>query len=421
MALALGGIFLVRYTIQQGLIGPGVRILLGALLALVLVAAGEWTRRKENLSGLPGLPSAHIPSILTAAGTTVAYATVYAAYALYGFLPPPAAFVLLGIVALLTLAAALLHGPALAGLGVIGAYLAPMLVRSAKPDYWALYIYIAVVTAAAFALARMRLWRWLAIAAIVLSALWTLPGMEWRGQCARRACLQRARRFCACGRLSGVRIAVRAAGQARRDRPPLGIRAFSLSSRRERCWFWQAGTIRSALAAFVVLTIATVAIAWRTEAASGAVPVAAILAMVVMAHWAVQMNLAVAEMPGGPGRAGHRGAAALRLRLPPYLSRPDGRRCSALPDFWRKAARSRALVPMLWCASGVFAPLAMLVALYYRIAGSIARCRSPAWRCCSPPSSRSPPKRCCSANSGRASWWRARCSPPPRLPRWRWR
>jgi uncharacterized membrane protein len=121
VALALGGIFLVRYTIEEGLIGPGVRISLGALLALILVAAGEWTRRKENLSGVHGLPSAHIPSILTAAGTTVAYATIYAAYGLYDFLPPGAAFVLLGIVALLTLAAALLHGPALAGLGSIGA------------------------------------------------------------------------------------------------------------------------------------------------------------------------------------------------------------------------------------------------------------------------------------------------------------
>jgi uncharacterized membrane protein len=49
----------------------------------------------------------------------VAYATVYAAYALYEFLPPAAAFILLGVVALLTLAAALLHGPALAGLGVV--------------------------------------------------------------------------------------------------------------------------------------------------------------------------------------------------------------------------------------------------------------------------------------------------------------
>jgi uncharacterized membrane protein len=138
VALALGGVFLVRYTIQQGLIGPGVRIAFGALLAAALVAVGEWARRKETLSGLPGLPSAHIPSVLTAAGTTVAYATVYAAYALYGFLPPAAAFLLLGVVALLTLAAALLHGPALAGLGVVGAFVTPMLIASAKPDYWSL-------------------------------------------------------------------------------------------------------------------------------------------------------------------------------------------------------------------------------------------------------------------------------------------
>ena len=67
--------------------------------------------------GFAGLPTAHIPSILTAAGTTVAYATVYAAYGLYEFLDPAVAFVLLGAVALATLAAALLHGPALAALG----------------------------------------------------------------------------------------------------------------------------------------------------------------------------------------------------------------------------------------------------------------------------------------------------------------
>ncbi len=78
VALALGGIFLVRYTIEQGLIGR-VRIMLGVVLALALITAGEWQRRSERLWGLPGLPSADIPSILTAAGTTVAYATVYAA------------------------------------------------------------------------------------------------------------------------------------------------------------------------------------------------------------------------------------------------------------------------------------------------------------------------------------------------------
>ena len=82
---------------------------------------------------------------------------------------------LLGVVALLTLAAALLHGPALAGLGVVGAFVAPMLIASTNPDYWSLYVYIAVGAGAAFALARARLWLWLAVTAIAFSAAWTLP------------------------------------------------------------------------------------------------------------------------------------------------------------------------------------------------------------------------------------------------------
>ncbi|MET0676511.1 MAG: DUF2339 domain-containing protein, partial [Bradyrhizobium sp.] len=82
LTLALGGFFMVRYSIEAGLIGPGVRVFLGGLLATALVAAGEWTRRSEFSTGLANVPSAHIPGILTAAGTTVAFATIYAAYAL---------------------------------------------------------------------------------------------------------------------------------------------------------------------------------------------------------------------------------------------------------------------------------------------------------------------------------------------------
>ena len=368
VALALGGIFLVRYTIQQGLIGPGVRIFLGALLSAALVAAGEWTRRRENLSGLPGLPSANIPSVLTAAGTTVAYATVYAAYALYGFLPPPIAFVLLGIVALLTLAAALLHGPALAGLGVIGAYLAPALVASAKPDYWALYIYIAVVTAAAFALARGRMWQWLAIAAIVLSALWTFPGADVFPVASLGAHVFNvlagfvlAAAFLVCGLLFGPDVAP---GEVDR------LSAFALGVYLLAAAFLTLASQHdpAALTAFVILTVGTIGIAWRAEAATGAVPVAAILAMAVMAHWAVAMNPSQLLLPGGP--------AAPAVHEPqPYdygshlVVAGVWAVLFGVPGFLAQGRSVRALAPMLWCASGVFVPLAMLVALYYRIAG----------------------------------------------------
>ena len=182
MALALGGIFLVKYSIEAGLIGPR------PAAVLRRAARGRAGRRAANgraagkqIAGLASLPAADIPSILTAAGTTVAYATVYAAYGLYGFLDPAFAFVLLGAVALATLGAALLHGPALAALGLVGAFVTPMLVASTAPNYWALYIYLAVVTAAAFALALMRLWQWLALIAVAFGFFWLLPGIHDSG------------------------------------------------------------------------------------------------------------------------------------------------------------------------------------------------------------------------------------------------
>jgi uncharacterized membrane protein len=368
IALALGGIFLVRYTIQQGLIGPGVRIALGALLAAALVAIGEWSRRSERLAGVPGLPSADIPSILTAAGTVVAYATVYAAYALYQFLPPGAAFVLLGIVALLTLAAALLHGPALAGLGVVGAFGTPLLVASDKPDFWSLYIYIAIVTAAAFALARARLWLWLAVTAIALSALWTLPGtdvfpVEAIGAHVFNALagFVLAAVFLVCGLFYGPPAKAGEVDWVSTLSLSVYVLVAALlvfASREDTVPF----------AAFVILTAATVAVAWRTEAAAGAVPVAAILAVAVMADWAVPMNLSKLIAPAGP--------AAPAIADPQryqygshFLLAAAWAAMFGIAGFAAQGRSTRALAPILWSACAAAVPLAMLVALYYRVAG----------------------------------------------------
>jgi uncharacterized membrane protein len=139
ITLALGGFFLVRYSIEQGWFGPEARVLLAGIVALALIGAGEWARRRDIRTGPMGLSKADIPSVLTAAGTAIAYADAYAAYALYGFIGPAAAFVLLGLVPLGTLAASLVHGPALAGLGVVGAFLTPLIVSTEQPNYWALY------------------------------------------------------------------------------------------------------------------------------------------------------------------------------------------------------------------------------------------------------------------------------------------
>jgi uncharacterized membrane protein len=171
-ALALGGVLLVRYSIEQGLFGPSVRVALAALLSLALVALGEWFRRSERSLPVETIPAAHVPSVLTAAGTTAAFATVYAAHALYGFIGPVAAFLLLGLIGIATMVAAALHGPALAGLGLAGSLVVPMLVSSSEPSPWPLVTYLAVVAGAALALARLRRWLWLACAVVVGAVAW---------------------------------------------------------------------------------------------------------------------------------------------------------------------------------------------------------------------------------------------------------
>jgi uncharacterized membrane protein len=181
IALALGGLLLARYSIEQGYFGPGVRIVTGLLFSAALIAAGDWFRRGEAPQMIDIIPSAHIPGVLTAAGTTAAFGTVYAAHALYGFIGTPAAFVLLGLIGIGTMLAAALHGPALAGLGLAGAYVAPLLVTSVRPSPWPVMIYLAVVSAAAMGLARIRHWLWLAMLAVAGAAVWGLPFLGHMG------------------------------------------------------------------------------------------------------------------------------------------------------------------------------------------------------------------------------------------------
>lgn len=172
VALALGGIFLVRYSIEQGWLGPLARVSFGLLFGAILGGLGEWTRRRGQTFAFAGFEKANIPAILTAAGTVAAFASVYAAYALYDLISPAIAFVTLGIVGVAALAAALLHGVLLAAVGLIGSYCVPLLVSTNEPNPLALALYILVVSAAAFGVARMRLWRWLAIAAAAGLFIW---------------------------------------------------------------------------------------------------------------------------------------------------------------------------------------------------------------------------------------------------------
>lgn len=173
---ALGGLFIVRYSIERGLLGPITRELLGAALGLSLITAAEWLR--QDTLGRRGDDSGPLPqqaaAALSAAGFSTLYGVAYTSYALFGLLPAPITFGLLALIAAGAVLSGMRYGPLAAELGALMALVAPALVASTKPDAAILFTYLFFVTAGIFALIRLRPWPRLSGMVLAGNGLWQL-------------------------------------------------------------------------------------------------------------------------------------------------------------------------------------------------------------------------------------------------------
>lgn len=166
LTLAIGGLYLAKYSIESGLLGPQARVTLGFLFGLLIAAGGEWTRRRPERFSLAGFESANIPAILSGAGIFIMFGAVYAAHALYGLIGPTFSFIILAVLALASLAISLLHGPVLAALGLLASYVVPFLINSDSANVPVLASYVLLVSGAAMYVAWYRAWLWCALASV---------------------------------------------------------------------------------------------------------------------------------------------------------------------------------------------------------------------------------------------------------------
>lgn len=167
IALVAAGFFLVRYSIEIGLLTPVVRTALAALFAALLVGGSEIARRLPAMREDPRIGQA-----LAGAGIASAYGTLYIAAALYHLIPPLPAFILMIAVTGLGLALALRHGPPTAVLALAGGFIAPLVAGYDAAGIVPLLAYLALFTAALFGLAVHRGWAWLALAATGTAFAW---------------------------------------------------------------------------------------------------------------------------------------------------------------------------------------------------------------------------------------------------------
>ena len=167
-SLAIAGIFLVRYTVEIGLVTPRVRMIAASLFGLLLIGAGEGARARPSLAADPRIGQA-----LVGAGILVLYATVYGALTLYGLIGLGTSSLLMALITAAALGLALRHGAPTAVMGLAGGFLTPLLVGDPDMGAVPLLAYLALLNAALFAIAARRGWGWLTVAAVVLSFVWT--------------------------------------------------------------------------------------------------------------------------------------------------------------------------------------------------------------------------------------------------------
>lgn len=155
LSVGLSGIFMVRYSIEQGLLGPVARVGLSLFFGVALHWLAEWGRRRS-------LQQYNALAALAGGASIILYSALLAAFFLYDLFPASIVFAALTAISLGTMALALLHGPVLAILGILGAYVIPALVDTGSNNVLGLYVYVLIITGAALLLMRSvyRPWLW---------------------------------------------------------------------------------------------------------------------------------------------------------------------------------------------------------------------------------------------------------------------
>ncbi|WP_420586401.1 DUF2339 domain-containing protein [Ruegeria sp.] len=161
LSLALAGIFLVQYGVENGLLPPTARVLAALLFGAALILVGEVIRRKYGDD--ESSTTAYLPSVFSGAGLVTLFGGILAARQLYDLIGPEAALFAMVLIALVGLVLGWFHGPLLAAIGLIGALAAPFVVGGTSEDPGWLYLYFFVCAVLGLGIDTVRRWAWISV------------------------------------------------------------------------------------------------------------------------------------------------------------------------------------------------------------------------------------------------------------------
>ena len=166
LALFLGIVFFVKYSFEHNLITPQMRVTIGAITGLGLIAGGLFMPRPKFTV---------TAQTLCATGVVTLYGVTFGAHALYHLLGLLPAFAIMAVItASAFLLAVRLNAQVVAVLGLLGGFLTPLLLSTGEDNPAGLFSYLAALDIGLIAVALRQRWRYLVTLGAVATALMQL-------------------------------------------------------------------------------------------------------------------------------------------------------------------------------------------------------------------------------------------------------
>lgn len=164
VALLVAAVSFLRWSIENGWLGPAVRAAIGALTGVGLLVGAETGRARRY---------AVTAQSLAAAGVAILFSTVFAAHALWALIPALVAFPLLVLVAAVAMAYSVRRSSlTMALLGLAGGFATPILLSTGQDRPIGLFSYLLLLNAGLAWVAHRRRWPILGAIALGVTALY---------------------------------------------------------------------------------------------------------------------------------------------------------------------------------------------------------------------------------------------------------
>ncbi|MGR3291829.1 MAG: DUF2339 domain-containing protein, partial [Paracoccaceae bacterium] len=174
LSLALAGVFLVQYGVENGLLSPFWRVMMAAALGVALIVGAEFVRRRWGDHSTDH--TAYLPSTFAGAGLVALFAAVLSARQLYGLIGPEMALIDLILVSGVAVALGWYYGPYLAVVGILGSVAAPFLVGGDSEAPQLFYYYFALIAVVALLVDAIKRWAWVSVLGLIstFGAAWLI-------------------------------------------------------------------------------------------------------------------------------------------------------------------------------------------------------------------------------------------------------